>query len=176
MKVNTRKYSGFDLMTGSESEPLYGHPLMVASLPTDTFPTKPVPARVAQQLIKDELSLDGNPKMNLASFVTTYMEPEAEELIVESLHKNYIDLDQYPQTAEIHNRCVRILANLYHAPLEEGQKATGTGCIGSSEAIMLAGLAMKRRWKERRIAAGLPYDNPNMVFGSNVQVCRREIR
>lgn len=172
MKVNTRRYSGFDSKeSGSEAEPLYGHPLMVASLPTDTFPEKPVAARVAQQLIKDELALDGNPKMNLASFVTTYMEPEAEELIVEGMHKNYIDLDQYPQTAEIHNRCVQILANLYHAPLEEGQQATGTGCIGSSEAIMLAGLAMKRRWKERRIAAGLPYDNPNMVFGSNVQVC-----
>ncbi|DBA04790.1 TPA: hypothetical protein N0F65_004427 [Lagenidium giganteum] len=152
-------------------QPLYGHPLMSACLPTEHFPRESVPARVAHQLIKDELSLDGNPKMNLASFVTTYMEPEADDLMVEGLRKNYIDLDQYPQTAEIHNRCVQILANLYHAPLSPGQKATGTGCIGSSEAIMLAGLAMKRKWKDRRIAAGLPYDKPNMVFGSNVQVC-----
>lgn len=98
------------------------------------------------------------------------MEPEADDLMVEGLRKNYIDLDQYPQTAEIHNRCVQILANLYHAPLAPGEQATGTGCIGSSEAIMLAGLAMKRRWRDRRIAAGLPYDKPNMVFGSNVQV------
>ncbi|KAF1775892.1 SWIB domain [Phytophthora cactorum] len=147
----------------SETEAVYGHPLMCASLPADVFPQRSVPARVAHQLIKDELALDGNPKMNLASF--------AEDLMVEGLRKNYIDLDQYPQTAEIHNRCVTMLANLYHAPLEPGQTATGTGCIGSSEAIMLAGLAMKRKWKDRRIAAGLPYDKPNMVFGSNVQVC-----
>jgi glutamate decarboxylase len=99
------------------------------------------------------------------------MEPEAEDLMVEGLRKNYIDMDQYPQTAEIHNRCVQMLANLYHAPLAPGEKATGTGCIGSSEAIMLAGLAMKRKWKDHRIAAGLPYDKPNMIFGSNVQVC-----
>ncbi|KAG6962572.1 hypothetical protein JG687_00007074 [Phytophthora cactorum] len=171
MQVSTRKYSGDASDMKSETEAVYGHPLMCASLPADVFPQRSVPARVAHQLIKDELALDGNPKMNLASFVTTYMEPEAEDLMVEGLRKNYIDLDQYPQTAEIHNRCVTMLANLYHAPLEPGQTATGTGCIGSSEAIMLAGLAMKRKWKDRRIAAGLPYDKPNMVFGSNVQVC-----
>ncbi|KAI9911530.1 hypothetical protein PsorP6_009094 [Peronosclerospora sorghi] len=171
MQVATRKYSGDPTGIQLETEAVYGHPLMCANLPSDVFPQRSVPARVAHQLIKDELALDGNPKMNLASFVTTYMEPEAEDLMVEGLRKNYIDLDQYPQTAEIHNRCVTMLANLYHAPLQPGQKATGTGCIGSSEAIMLAGLAMKRKWKDRRIAAGLPYDNPNMVFGSNVQVC-----
>ncbi|KAJ0404024.1 hypothetical protein ATCC90586_001322 [Pythium insidiosum] len=159
------------LLEQSDAEPLYGHPLMCASLPTETFPRRPVPARVAHQLIKDELALDGNPKMNLASFVTTYMEPEADDIMIEGLRKNYIDLDQYPQTAEIHNRCVQILSNLYHAPLQPGERGTGTGCIGSSEAIMLAGLAMKRKWRERRKAQGLPYDNPNMVFGSNVQVC-----
>lgn len=99
------------------------------------------------------------------------MEPEADDLMVEGMKKNYIDLDQYPQTAEIHNRCVQILANLYHAPLKEGEQATGTGCVGSSEAIMLAGLAMKRKWRDRRIAAGLSYDKPNIICGSNVQVC-----
>ncbi|KAE8912036.1 Glutamate decarboxylase [Phytophthora fragariae] len=155
----------------NESEPVYGHPFMCSNLATDTLPQHSVPARVAHQMIKDELALDGNPSMNLASFVTTYMEREAEELMIEGLRKNYIDLDQYPQTAEIHNRCVQMLANLYHAPLDEGVKATGTGCIGSSEAIMLAGLAMKRKWKDHRIAAGLSYEKPNMVFGSNVQVC-----
>jgi glutamate decarboxylase len=99
------------------------------------------------------------------------MEPEADDLMVEGMRKNYIDLDQYPQTAEIHNRCVQILANLFNAPLGPDELATGTGCIGSSEAIMLAGLAMKRKWRDRRKAAGLSYENPNMVFGSNVQVC-----
>ena len=129
-----------------------------------------MPPRVAHQLIQDEMTLDGNPKMNLASFVTTYMEPEADDIMMHGLHKNFIDLDEYPQTAEIHNRCVQILANLYHAPLQSGEKATGTGTVGSSEAIMVASLAMKRRWKARRIAQGLPHDTPNMVFGANVQV------
>ncbi|KAF1790798.1 Pyridoxal phosphate-dependent transferase [Phytophthora cactorum] len=154
----------------TESEPVYSHPFMTNDLAADKFPQHSVPARVAHQMIKDELALDGNPSMNLASFVTTYMEKEAEELMIEGLRKNYIDLDQYPQTAEIHNHCVQMLANLYHAPIPGGEKATGTGCIGSSEAIMLAGLAMKRKWKDRRIAAGLSYEKPNMVFGSNVQV------
>ncbi|RLN98363.1 hypothetical protein BBJ28_00011846 [Nothophytophthora sp. Chile5] len=171
MQVDTRKYSREANEALTESEPVYGHPFMCTCLPTETLPQHSVPARVAHQMIKDELALDGNPSMNLASFVTTYMEREAEELMIEGLRKNYIDLDQYPQTAEIHNRCVQMLANLYHAPLEPGVQATGTGCIGSSEAIMLAGLAMKRKWKDRRIAAGLSYDKPNMVFGSNVQVC-----
>ncbi|GMF26211.1 unnamed protein product [Phytophthora lilii] len=171
MQVNTIKTPRQPNEMLNESEPVYGHPFMCNNLATDTLPQHSVPARVAHQMIKDELALDGNPSMNLASFVTTYMEREAEELMIEGLRKNYIDLDQYPQTAEIHNRCVQMLANLYHAPLEEGTKATGTGCIGSSEAIMLAGLAMKRKWKDRRIAAGLSYEKPNMVFGSNVQVC-----
>jgi glutamate decarboxylase len=109
--------------------------------------------------------------VKLASFVTTYMEPEADAIMLEGLRKNYIDLDGYPQTAEIHNRCVQILASLYHAPLAPGEKAIGTGAIGSSEAIMLAGIAMKRRWKDRRIEKGLSYNKPNIVFGTNVQVC-----
>ena len=94
------------------------------------------------------------------------MEPEAEELMLQGMKKNYIDLDQYRQTTEIHNRCVTILSQLYHAPGE----AIGTGCVGSSEAIMLAGLAMKRRWRDSR--QGLSAQRmPNIVFGSNVQVC-----
>ncbi|KDO34774.1 glutamate decarboxylase [Saprolegnia parasitica CBS 223.65] len=147
--------------------PVYAHPACARDCPTDTFPEEAMPANVAYQLIFDELALDGNPSMNLASFVTTYMEPEAEQLMLAGLKKNYIDMDQYPQTAEIHNRCVAILSNLFNAP----GVPTGTGCVGSSEAIMLAGLAMKRKWRDRRLAAGLPADKPNMVFGSNVQVC-----
>ncbi|CAK4508322.1 unnamed protein product [Aphanomyces euteiches] len=147
--------------------PVYAHPACWEGLPSEKFPEKSIPASVAGDLIKDELSLDCNPKMNLASFVTTFMEPEAEELILEGMRKNYIDLDQYPQTAEMHNRCVNMLADLFHAP----GKAVGTSCVGSSEAIMLAGLAMKRKWKLRREALGLPTDKPNIVMGANVQVC-----
>ncbi|RHY61133.1 hypothetical protein DYB30_006143 [Aphanomyces astaci] len=147
--------------------PVYAHPAFWEGLPDSKFPTFGTPASVAADLIKDELSLDCNPKMNLASFVTTFMEAEAEAILFEGMRKNYIDLDQYPQSADIHKRCVAMLADLFHAPSDP----VGTSCVGSSEAIMLAGLAMKRKWKHRRDAQGLPTDKPNMVMGANVQVC-----
>jgi len=99
------------------------------------------------------------------------MEPEAEELMIEGMKKNYIDFDEYPQTAEIHNRCVNMLCSLFNAPLKEEEEGTGTGTIGSSEAIMLAGLAMKWKWQQRRKSKDLSTDKPNLICGSNVQVC-----
>ncbi|KAG5184951.1 pyridoxal phosphate-dependent transferase [Tribonema minus] len=115
--------------------------------------------------------LDGRPRLNLASFVTTRMEPEAEALMQDAATKNAIDMDEYPQTTIMHQRCVNMIGRLFHAPLEPEQEATGTGAIGSSEAIMLAVLAMKWAWKAHRAKKGLPATNPNIVFGSNVQVC-----
>jgi glutamate decarboxylase len=113
--------------------------------------------------------LDGNARMNLATFVTTWMEPQAEKLMADSLSKNMIDKDEYPQTAELEARCVNILSRLWHAP--DAAEATGCSTTGSSEAAMLGGLALKRRWQHRRRAAGQPVDRPNMVMGINVQVC-----
>jgi glutamate decarboxylase len=107
--------------------------------------------------------------MNLATFVTTWMDPQAEKLMAECLDKNMIDKDEYPQTAELESRCVEILSRLWHAP--DAAQATGCSTTGSSEAAMLGGLAMKRRWQQRRAAAGLPIDRPNLVMGINVQVC-----
>ena len=127
-----------------------------------------MPPRTAFQIIHDELMLDGNARLNLATFVTTWMEPEAELLMAECASKNMIDKDEYPQTAEIEHRCVNILARLWHA---EGSSATGCSTTGSSEACMLGGLALKWRWRERRTRAGLPTDKPNLVMGANVQVC-----
>jgi glutamate decarboxylase len=124
---------------------------------------------VAYQIIHDELMLDGNARMNLATFVTTWMEPQAEKLMAECLDKNMIDKDEYPQTAELEMRCVNILSRLWHAP--EGDAATGCSTTGSSEAAMLGGLALKRRWQKQRAAAGKPADKPNLVMGINVQVC-----
>lgn len=125
--------------------------------------------RAAQRIIEDELALDGNPALNLASFVTTYMDTEAEELMMQGMRKNFIDLDEYHQTAELHNRCVAILANLFHAPPQPGP-AVGTGCVGSSEAIMLAVLALKWKWKSWKQKFGdKDISRPNLVFGSNVQ-------
>src|SRR5512133_1519534 len=128
-----------------------------------------MPPDVAYQIIHDELMLDGNARMNLATFVSTWMEPQAEKLMAECLDKNMIDKDEYPQTAALETRCVNILANLWHAP--EQDEATGCSTTGSSEAAMLAGLALKRRWRKQRLADGMPGDKPNIVMGANVQVC-----
>src|ERR1051326_588060 len=123
--------------------------------------------------------LDGNARLNLATFVTTWMEPQARRLMTECLEKNMIDKDEYPQTAELEARCVNILADLWHAP--ECVNATGCSTTGSSEACMLAGMALLWRWRERRRASGKRTDPrsatsgpdapPNLVMGTNVQVC-----
>jgi glutamate decarboxylase len=123
----------------------------------------------ALQTVRDELVLDGNARLNLATFVTTWMEPQATQLMTECLPKNMIDKDEYPQTAEIESRCVSILADLWHAPSQES--ATGTSTTGSSEACMLGGMALLWRWRQRRKQAGLDTSRPNLVMGSNVQVC-----
>jgi glutamate decarboxylase len=122
----------------------------------------------ALQVVRDELMLDGNARLNLATFVTTWMEPQARQLMSETLDKNMIDKDEYPQTAELESRCVNILADLWHAP--ECADATGCSTTGSSEACMLAGMALLWRW---RGAAGAhpTAGRPNLVMGANVQVC-----
>lgn len=135
--------------------------------PRDRLGNGPVSPDVAYQLVHDELLLDGNARLNLATFVTTWMEPQAERLMAECLDKNMIDKDEYPQTAELEGRCVRILANLWHAP--DTASATGCSTTGSSEACMLAGLALKRRWSRGRGVARA--GRPNLVMGANVQVC-----
>ncbi|RMZ76780.1 hypothetical protein DV737_g4657, partial [Chaetothyriales sp. CBS 132003] len=154
------------------STSVYGSRFAAEELPSHEMPEKEMPKDVAYRLIKDELSLDGNPMLNLASFVTTYMEDEAEKLMTEAFSKNFIDYEEYPQTAEIQNKCVNMIARLYHAPEGQGdENAMGTSTIGSSEAIMLAVLAMKKRWANKRKAAGKDFSNPNIVMNSAVQVC-----
>jgi glutamate decarboxylase len=133
------------------------------------MPREPMEPRAAFQLIHDELALDGNPELNLATFVTTWMDEEADRLMAETANKNAIDWDEYPQTVELQDRCVNMLARLYHAA--EHHESVGTATVGSSEAIHLAGLAMKWRWRKAREAAGEPADRPNLVMGANVQVC-----
>jgi glutamate decarboxylase len=128
-----------------------------------------MPEGTAYEIVHDELLLDGNARLNLATFVTTWMERDAEQLMAECLAKNMIDKDEYPQTAELERRCVNILADLWHAP--DGGGATGCSTTGSSEACMLGGLALKWRWRQRRQAAGKSVERPNLVMGANVQVC-----
>jgi glutamate decarboxylase len=138
-------------------------------VPKHVLPENPMLPDTALQVVRDELLLDGNARLNLATFVTTSMEPQAQQLMAETLEKNMIDKDEYPQTAELEARCVNILADLWHAP--ECVDATGCSTTGSSEACMLAGMALLWRWRERRRAAGAATDRPNMVMGANVQVC-----
>ncbi|OKJ10343.1 glutamate decarboxylase [Kitasatospora sp. CB01950] len=142
---------------------------MQVAPPLHRLPRMPIPSSIAYQLIHDELMLDGNAKLNLATFVTTQMDEYADRLMAECSDKNMIDKDEYPQTAELERRCVAILADLWHAP--DPGAAVGCSTTGSSEACMLAGMALKRRWMRRnadRYAAGA---RPNLVMGINVQVC-----
>jgi glutamate decarboxylase len=141
-------------------------------VPRHQIPSQPMPPDVALQLVRDELMLDGNARLNLATFVTTWMEPQAEQLMAECFSKNMIDKDEYPQTAELERRCVNILAHLWHAPTAADPDEAATGCstTGSSEACMLGGLALLWRWRARRGAADTAA-RPNLVMGANVQVC-----
>jgi glutamate decarboxylase len=138
-------------------------------MPRLRLPDGSIPPAVAAQLVRSELVLDGSARLNLATFVTTWMEPEAEALMAETFDKNMVDKDEYPQTAELEMRCVNILAELWHA--HGGEQATGTSTTGSSEAAMLGGMALLWRWRARRRAASKPTDRPNLVTGINVQVC-----
>jgi glutamate decarboxylase len=151
-----------------EVNPVYVQELS-AEIPRYRLPEHGMLPRTALQVVRDELILDGNARLNLATFVTTWMEPEAEQLMAECAAKNMIDKDEYPQTAELERRCVNILSSLWNAP--RGSQATGCSTTGSSEACMLGGMALLWRWKARRQAAGLDAARPNMVMGSNVQVC-----
>ncbi|MGW3966260.1 glutamate decarboxylase [Amycolatopsis sp. NPDC005003] len=150
------------------TNPFYAgtNPALAASfvMPHDKLRDDPLPPDTALQLVRDELMLDGNARLNLATFVTTWMEPQARELMAECVDKNMIDKDEYPQTAELERRCVNILADLWHAP--DPADVMGCSTTGSSEACMLAGMALKRRWSKLGRTG-----KPNLVMGANVQVC-----
>ena len=152
----------------TELVPTYGSRSMSDPVPKYRLPDNEMSARAAYQLVHDELMLDGNARLNLATFVTTWMEPEAERLMAETFDKNMIDKDEYPQTAEIETRCVNMIARLFNGSARE--TPVGVSAIGSSEAVMLAGMALKWRWKARHAAAGKPAAMPNLILGSNVQV------
>jgi glutamate decarboxylase len=147
----------------TEANPAFGEKV---SPPKTRLADDPVPADVAYELIHDELLLDGSARLNLATFVTTWMEPQARQLMADCVDKNMIDKDEYPQTAELEKRCVAMLADLWHAP--DPEQATGCSTTGSSEACMLAGLALQRRWASRTNDRSR---RPNLVMGANVQVC-----
>ncbi|MEV7680498.1 glutamate decarboxylase [Streptomyces sp. NPDC088341] len=149
-----------------EADPISG---MTSAPPVHRLPDGPIPPNVAYQLVHDELMLDGNSRLNLATFVTTWMEPQATVLLSECRDKNMIDKDEYPRTAELERRCVVMLADLWNAP--DPAAAVGCSTTGSSEACMLAGMAFKRRWTKRNADRYPASARPNLVMGINVQVC-----
>ncbi|WP_194912853.1 glutamate decarboxylase [Catenulispora rubra] len=150
------------------TNPLYDGIIPEQGVPRFQLPASPMNPDAAAAVIRDELVLDGNARLNLATFCTTWMEPQARALIADTLDRNLVDHDQYPQTAEIEARCVNMLHHLWH-----DHDGDGAGCstAGSSEAAMLGALALKLRWREQRRAAGLPDDRPNLVMGSTVHTC-----
>jgi glutamate decarboxylase len=159
---------------GDADEELKLNPLLSAAngvgrMPRLRIPEGPTSPETAARLVRGSLILDGSAGLNLATFVTTWMEPEASALMADTFDKNMIDKDEYPQTAELELRCINILADLWHA--DANGNAVGTSTTGSSEAAMLGGMALLWRWRARQRAAGKPTDKPNLVTGINVQVC-----
>lgn len=151
--------------------PAYTGRLSTAPVPSLRLPDDPLDPQAAYRFIHDELMLDGSSRLNLATFVTTWMDPEAEKLMAETFDKNMIDKDEYPATAAIESRCVSMVADLFHAEDlrdDDPSSACGVSTIGSSEAVMLAGLALKWRWREK--VGDWKGRTPNLVMGSNVQV------
>jgi len=149
--------------------PLHHRPGTTLLVDKHRIPDQGMDALLAYHVVSDETMLDGNARLNLATFVTTWMDEEAQRLYADAVDKNMIDKDEYPQTAAIETYCQRMIAELWHAPDPAAAPATST--IGSSEACMLAGIALKRRWQERRRAAGQDAARPNLVMSSAVQVC-----
>jgi len=139
---------------------------LLDAAPSTDFPGAGMSSLDAMRMVALQLELEGDPQRNLATFVTTWMEPEAQRIIAENLHRNFIDHAEYPETAEIEQRCIRMLADLFHAPGE----TTGARTQGSSEAIMLGALSLKWKWKQRREAESKPVDKPNLIFGGDVHV------
>lgn len=152
----------------NDTTSIFGAADVAHPLPVNTIPEDSMRPEDAYQLIKNELLLDGNASQNLATFCQTWDDAQVHKIMDLSISKNMIDKDEYPQCAEIEQRCVRMIARLWNAPRHSNP--IGCSTIGSSEACMLGGLAALRRWRNKRIAAGKPVDKPNLVCGP-VQVC-----
>lgn len=169
--VSTEKLSDMDAKT-TYTSPIFGSHMSDVEMPATKMNKMPVEPRIASEMIREYLSTEGNAHQNLCTFVQTYMEPEATQLMADTLEKNAIDKDEYPMTADLENRCVAIIEDLWHANQDE--QPMGTSTVGSSEACMLGGLAMLFRWKALAKKAGIDIysaQRPNLVISSGYQVC-----
>ena len=157
-------------MTREENETLvFGSKQMRESAPSEFIPKHKTPAVIAYQTVKDETFPQTQPRLNLATFVTTYMDDYGTRLMNEAVGINYIDETEYPRVAVMCGRCINMVANMWNSP-EKSQWKTGAVGIGSSEACMLGGVAAWLRWRERRKAQGKPCDKPNLVMSTAYQV------
>ena len=173
MRVNRKQPEQATRKTGlnhpsGAADDVYATPELSQALPRTRFPESEVEPRSVFNAVRDELMLDGNSRQNLATFCQTWVDDEVRDLMALSIDKNMIDKDEYPQTAEIERRCVAMLADLWNAP--DPESTLGCSTIGSSEAAMLGGLALKWRWREKRKALGQSTDRPNLICGP-VQIC-----
>jgi len=153
----------------NDETPVFARPGEATVAARHRIPAEESLPDTAYQIVHDEIMLDGNARLNLATFVGTWMDDEAQKLYTAAFDKNMIDKDEYPQTAAIEENCWRMLGNLWNVP--DAARTIGTSTIGSSEACMLGGLAMKRRWQLARKAAGKDASKPNLIMSSAVQVC-----
>lgn len=148
---------------------VYGSDKMLQPSPVQTIPQEPTMPEIAYQMVHDETYPQTQPRLNLATFVTTYMDDYATKLMNEAINVNYIDETEYPRVAVMAGRCINIMANLWNTP-EKNEWKSGAVAIGSSEACMLGGVAAWLRWRKRRQMAGKPFDKPNFVMSSGLQI------
>ncbi|MEG0252585.1 MAG: glutamate decarboxylase [Muribaculaceae bacterium] len=151
------------------NDEVYGSKTMTNPAPFDKIPINSMPPEVAYQIVKDETFAQTQPRLNLATFVTTYMDSYATKLMNEAININYIDETEYPRIAVMNAKCINMVANLWNSP-EKAQWKTGALAIGSSEACMLGGIAAWLRWRNRRKVAGKTFDKPNFVISAGFQV------
>ena len=137
--------------------------------PSEFIPKHKTPAEKAYQLVKDETFPQTQPRLNLATFVTTYMDDYGTRLMNEAVGINYIDETEYPRVAVMCGRCINMIANMWNTT-EKNEWKTGAVGIGSSEACMLGGVAAWLRWREKRKKQGKACDKPNLVMSTAYQV------
>ena len=162
--MNQQRHTNEDTLTD-----IFGSEEMRSPAPTEFIPKGKTAPEIAYQLVKDETYPQTQPRLNLATFVTTYMDDYATRLMNEAININYIDETEYPRVAVMCGRCLNIVANMWNTP-EKAEWKTGALGIGSSEACMLGGVAAWLRWRQRRKAAGKPFDKPNLVMSAGFQV------
>lgn len=154
---------------GDAKTAIFGSEKMLQASPVDKIPDGPTTPEIAYQMVKDETFAQTQPRLNLATFVTTYMDDYATKLMNEAININYIDETEYPRIAVMNAKCINIVANLWNTP-EQAKWKAGALAIGSSEACMLGGVAAWLRWRKKRLAAGKPADKPNFVISTGFQV------